>query len=990
MRRRYARLSLRAKISGIALAITTLSLLVVASAGVLQLRAQIAAEEHRSAESVALGFANSAELEITVGNKPELDHMAASFIRDANVLFVAAYDSNHKLLASAARDQSAWEEYQKNPKDSERFVIGQRAVESASETDEFSADTSADLPAANSRANPTQVIGHVVVGLSTAAQMKAQGHQTMLTAAVTTIAGLVGAIILFLTLGQWMRRLASLAQASWAISGGNFSGAINDQHDDEIGRLARSFDDMRAALRKRDLELQRFTGTLQEQVKERTKDLQKALTVAEDANRAKSMFLANMSHELRTPLNGVIGMVDLLLAAQPNAQQRRYCDIAKSSARSLVELINDILDFSKIEAGKLELDTTDFDLHEVVESVPQILAERAQQKGVELLCRVDAALPRIVGGDPVRLRQIILNLVSNAVKFTERGDVLIDARVENQTAEYTQIRVSVKDSGIGIPADRLDRLFKSFSQVDASTTRKYGGTGLGLAISQRIVEMMNGEIGVTSAEGKGSTFWFTVRLDRRSQATALRKESSADPRGLRVLAVDDNQTNREILQSQLSSWTLRADIAVDADEAISMLSAAQIAGDPYRFAILDMHMPKTDGMQLASTIKQDPRTRDVILISLSSISDHIKREQMSESGFAACLTKPVLPSQLYDTIVTSLAANASDYGSIPAPSSPGDRLDGVRVLLAEDNEVNRMVATELLELIGCICEVAVNGQEAVNAAMSGSFDVILMDCQMPIMDGFEATRKIRELETLAGGNQHRRIIALTANAIKGDRELCLAAGMDEYLTKPIEPRELRRTIRLMLSGERLAQVDAATSAPTPAPVTHQLDGPAPFIADEIKGTRPSHSGSTAVVDAAEATLAEEHPVCVDAHSPAVDLPSLKRRCVNNRKLAAKALRMFDSGIDKDMSALTQGVVHRDAKVVASAAHKIKGAASNVSAEFVRKAAAELEKLGRDEAMNQTQEALDDLARQIAGFRGCLEAVIKELAVPEAAEDPKLK
>jgi signal transduction histidine kinase len=347
--------------------------------------------------------------------------MAASFIRDANVLFVAAYDSNHKLLASAARDQSAWEEYQKNPKDSERFVIGQRAVESASETDEFSADTSADLPAANSRANPTQVIGHVVVGLSTAAQMKAQGHQTMLTAAVTTIAGLVGAIILFLTLGQWMRRLASLAQASWAISGGNFSGAINDQHDDEIGRLARSFDDMRAALRKRDLELQRFTGTLQEQVKERTKDLQKALTVAEDANRAKSMFLANMSHELRTPLNGVIGMVDLLLAAQPNAQQRRYCDIAKSSARSLVELINDILDFSKIEAGKLELDTTDFDLHEVVESVPQILAERAQQKGVELLCRVDAALPRIVGGDPVRLRQIILNLVSNAVKFTERG-----------------------------------------------------------------------------------------------------------------------------------------------------------------------------------------------------------------------------------------------------------------------------------------------------------------------------------------------------------------------------------------------------------------------------------------------------------------------------------------------------------------------------------------------------------------------------------------
>ena len=288
---------------------------------------------------------------------------------------------------------------------------------------------------------------------------------------------------------------------------------------------------MRGALRKRDQELRKFTDTLQEQVKERTRDLQTALTTAEDANKAKSMFLANMSHELRTPLNGVIGMVDLLLAAEPNQQQRRYCDIAKSSARSLVELINDILDFSKIEAGKLELDETDFNLHEIIEEVPQLMGERAARKGIELLCRVNPAIPRTVGGDPVRLRQVILNLVSNAVKFTDKGEVIVDAKLESQTSQYTEIRVSVKDSGIGIPRDRLDRLFKSFSQVDASTTRKFGGTGLGLAISQRIVEMMNGTIGVDSEEGRGSTFWFTVKLARRTQVAIPRRESSADPRG---------------------------------------------------------------------------------------------------------------------------------------------------------------------------------------------------------------------------------------------------------------------------------------------------------------------------------------------------------------------------------------------------------------------------------------------------------------------------
>jgi signal transduction histidine kinase/CheY-like chemotaxis protein/HPt (histidine-containing phosphotransfer) domain-containing protein len=963
MRRWYAKLSLRTKISAIALGITTLSLMVVATAGILQIRGQIAAEEHRSADSVALGFAHAAELAITVGDKQELSRLTSSFTQDQNVLFVAAYDAKDNLLASAVRDSQAWDQYQHGKLDSERCLAADREVKSSTVGDEFSSEGSIDMPAnPASSARTMRVIGRVVAGLSTAAAVEAQRYQNRLTAAVTGVAAVAGAAILFLTLGGWMRRLALLAEASWQISGGNFSGSINDTHNDEIGRLGKSFDDMRAALRKRDQDLRQFTETLQDQVKDRTKELQKALTIAEEANKAKSLFLANMSHELRTPLNGVIGMVDLLLAAQPNAQQRRYCDIAKSSARSLVELINDILDFSKIEAGKLELDNTDFNLHEVIEGVPQIMGERAQKKGIELLCRVDAAVPRMAGGDPVRLRQVILNLVSNAVKFTDKGEVVVDAGVEKQTDEYTEVRISVRDSGIGIPPDRLNRLFKSFSQVDASTTRKFGGTGLGLAISQRIVELMGGRIGVMSEDGKGSTFWFTARVARRSQAQALRKESAADPRGLRILAVDDNQTNREILQSQLHSWSLRADIAVDAEQALGMLRTASEKGDPYRFAILDMHMPHTDGMQLAALIKADPTTRDVILISLSSISDQIRKEKMSETGFTACLTKPVLPSQLYDTIVTSLAAKDSDYQhASEAGALNSDRLDGVRVLLAEDNEVNRLVATELLELVGCRVTVAVDGQAAMDKAFDGKYDVILMDCQMPVLDGFEATRRIRETEARSGMDEHRKIIALTANAIKGDRELCLAAGMDEYLTKPIEPAELLKTIRSVLAPERLAEVNAAAPA-RPAQATEKSAAPA---VEAAAGVPVAPDGSAEM-----------------AGPPPVDLVALQRRCVNNRKLAAKALKMFDTGIDKDLVTLIQNVGEKNAKGIAASAHKIKGAAANVSAENVRAVAAKLEKLGKEDALDQTQAAIEDLKAQIANFRGYLDTAIGQLAAPE--------
>ena len=733
-------------------------------------------------------------------------------------------------------------------------------------------------------------------------------------------AGLLAAGILFVILGPWIRRLQRLSDASKSISNGDFAGSVADDREDEIGVLARSFDAMCIALRQRDDKLRDFTSTLQDQVKQRTRDLEKALAVAEEASRTKSLFLANMSHELRTPLNGVIGMVELLLNAAPNAQQRRYCDIAKASARSLLDLINDILDFSKIEAGKLEIDATEFDLHQVIESAAQMLGERAEKKKLELICSIGPNLPQHVSGDPVRLRQVIVNLTTNAIKFTEKGEVVVDAAVIEQTPRHTLVRFSVRDTGIGIPLDRLGRLFKSFSQIDASTTRKFGGTGLGLAISQRLVELMGGAIGVESEEGKGSTFWFTMSFAKRPQVNPSRQAALIDLRGLRALVVDDNATSRRAIQAQLMSWTLRADTADGPLQARDFLSAAAIRGETYAFVILDLHLPDDNGLEWAKEFRSAPAALDALLITLSSMSDAPTPQHISDHHIATSLTKPVLPSQLYDALIVAMASKKAvrSTGALPAVEPQASApLAGVRILLAEDNEVNRMVASELLELAGCACTMVVNGREAVESALAQEFDAILMDCQMPEMDGFEATQKIRDAEAAQSRPARRTIIALTANAIKGDRERCLSAGMDGYLTKPIDPVELIETIRSFLPASR-------KSASAPA-------------ADAIPLANP-----------------RAEVISLPAADPPVDLDTLQRRCMGNRKLAAKALSKFDENMNQEISALVQSVRQGDAKLAAASAHKMKGAAANVSAESVRRIVAELEGLAKADELAQTE------------------------------------
>ena len=670
----------------------------------------------------------------------------------------------------------------------------------------------------------------------------------------------------------------------------------------------------------RDLEMsQRSLEEQAARLAQLVKELEVSKWRAEEATEAKSAFLANMTHEIRTPLNAILGMTALALQTKLSAEQQDYLETVKSSGESLLAIVNDLLDFSKIEARRLDLEHTELDLRETVGDAAKLLALRASEKGLELACHIAPTAPEVVLGDAGRLRQVLLNVLGNAVKFTSAGEVVLRVEVESVSPTRATLRFAVSDTGIGIPPDKQRQIFLAFTQADSSTTRRFGGTGLGLAIALRLVELMGGRLWVESEVGRGSTFYFTATFDLPQTVgprADLQRPAALD--GLRVLVVDDNATNRKILEEMLASWRMTPTVVADAERAGEALRRTDKAGGRFDVIILDGQMPDVDGYMLARRIRTDRRFARVPIVMLTSIGHGDKSDRRRRVDVDAYLTKPVKHSDLLDALATIVGVSTRHAPVAKEAAAPGAKPQrALRVLVAEDNPINRKLVTTLLQKRGHDVKAVANGRLARDHAVSASgktYDVLLMDLQMPEMSGLEATQAIRANES--GSGRHLPIVALTAHAMQGDREQCLAAGMDGYLSKPIDVNELISTIERFAGGQ------------APGPATAQI---------EVDGAR----------------LFDEQAALTYTGG--------------DRELLGQVVAMFRTDAPASLRRIERALRRRDAEALSLATHAMKGAIATVGSPAGRAAAAELEQLARANQLESADQVF-----------GRLEALIKQL------------